>query len=63
MPYKDRILRLSDLIEITSHIDGIERIRYTTSHPLDMTDDLIEAYQYIPQLVSQVTSTCSIWIK
>jgi len=54
MPYKDRILRLSDLIEITSHIDGIERIRYTTSHPLDMTDDLIEAYQYIPQLVSQL---------
>ena len=54
MPYKDRVLRLSDLIEITSHIDGIERIRYTTSHPLDMTDDLIEAYQYIPQLVSQL---------
>jgi len=54
MPYKNRILRLSDLIEIISHIDGIERIRYTTSHPLDMTDDLIEAYQYIPQLVSQL---------
>ena len=54
MPYKNRILRLSDLIEIISHIDGIERIRYTTSHPLDMTDDLVEAYQYIPQLVSQL---------
>ena len=54
MPYKARILRLSDLIEIISHIDGIERIRYTTSHPLDMTDDLIEAYQYVPQLVSQL---------
>ena len=54
MPYKNRILRLSDLIEIISHIDGIERIRYTTSHPLDMTDDLVEAYQYVPQLVSQL---------
>jgi tRNA-2-methylthio-N6-dimethylallyladenosine synthase len=54
MPYKNRILRLSDLIEIISHIDGIERIRYTTSHPLDMTDDLIEVYQYVPQLVSQL---------
>ena len=54
MPYKDRILRLSDLIEIISHIDGVERIRYTTSHPLDMTDDLIEVYQYVPQLVSQL---------
>jgi tRNA-2-methylthio-N6-dimethylallyladenosine synthase len=54
MPYKDRILRLSDLIEIVSHIDGVERIRYTTSHPLDMTDDLIEVYQYVPQIVSQL---------
>ena len=54
MPYKDRILRLSYHIEIISHIDGIERIRYTTSHPLDMTDDLIEVYQYVPQLVSQL---------
>jgi tRNA-2-methylthio-N6-dimethylallyladenosine synthase len=54
MHFKDRILRLSDLIEIISHIDGIERIRYTTSHPLDMTDDLIEVYQYVPQLVSQL---------
>tara|TARA_B110000459_G_scaffold105035_1_gene116638 strand:+ start:2178 stop:3479 length:1302 start_codon:yes stop_codon:yes gene_type:complete len=54
MPYKDRILRLSDLIEIISHIDGVDRIRYTTSHPLDMTDDLIEVYQSVPQLVSQL---------
>jgi tRNA-2-methylthio-N6-dimethylallyladenosine synthase len=54
MPFKGRILRLSDLIEIISHIDGIERIRYTTSHPLDMTEDLIEVYQYVPQLVSQL---------
>ena len=54
MPYGERILRLSDLIEIVSHIDGIDRIRYTTSHPLDMTDDLIEVYQFVPQLVSQL---------
>ncbi|NDH70604.1 MAG: tRNA (N6-isopentenyl adenosine(37)-C2)-methylthiotransferase MiaB, partial [Proteobacteria bacterium] len=54
MPFKGRILRLSDLIEIISHIDGIERIRYTTSHPLDMTEDLFEVYQYVPQLVSQL---------
>ena len=54
MPYKERILRLSDLIEIISHIDGVDSIRYTTSHPLDMTDDLIEVYQSVPQLVSQL---------
>ena len=54
MPFKGRILRLSDLIEIVSHVDGIDRIRYTTSHPLDMTDDLIDVYQFVPQLVSQL---------
>ena len=42
-PLDGRLLRLSDLIEVTGSINGIERIRYTTSHPLDMTDDLIEA--------------------
>ena len=54
MPFNGRLLRLSDLIEIASHIDGIKRIRYTTSHPLDMTDDLIEVYKSVPQLVSQL---------
>ena len=49
-----RVLGLSDLIEICGSIDGIERIRYTTSHPLDMTDDLIQVYQHVPQLVSQL---------
>ena len=48
------MLRLSDLIEIASNIVGVERIRYTTSHPLDMTDDLIEVYRSVPQLVSQL---------
>ena len=37
--------KLSDLInELNSH-EKLERIRYTTSHPKDMTDDLIETYQ------------------
>jgi len=54
MPYKGRMLRLSDLIEIASNIVGVERIRYTTSHPLDMTNDLIEVYRSVPQLVSQL---------
>lgn len=54
MPLNGRMLRLSDLIEISSHIDGVKRIRYTTSHPLDMTDDLIDVYKSVPQLVSQL---------
>jgi tRNA-2-methylthio-N6-dimethylallyladenosine synthase len=33
--------RLSDLIAKVAEIDGVKRIRYTTSHPCDMTDDLI----------------------
>jgi tRNA-2-methylthio-N6-dimethylallyladenosine synthase len=35
-------------------IDGIERIRYTTSHPLEFTQRLIDAYAKLPKLVSQV---------
>ena len=52
--FNGRMLRLSDLIEVTGSIDGVERIRYTTSHPVDMTDDLIEVYSHVPQLVSQL---------
>lgn len=37
-----------------SHIDGIERIRYTTSHPLEFTDDIIDAYKTLPKLVSHL---------
>jgi tRNA-2-methylthio-N6-dimethylallyladenosine synthase len=53
-PHNGRLLRLSDLIEVAGSVDGIERIRYTTSHPLDMTDDLIECYKYVPELVSHL---------
>ena len=36
---------LSDLIRYISHIDGIDRIRYTTSHPIDFSQDLISEYK------------------
>jgi tRNA-2-methylthio-N6-dimethylallyladenosine synthase len=49
-----RTLRLSDLIDIASNINGVERIRFTTSHPLDMTDDLIEIFGSVPQLANQL---------
>ncbi len=35
---------LARLVEALSELDGLERIRFTTSHPRDMTDDLIEAH-------------------
>lgn len=48
------ICRFSELLHYVAHIDGIERIRYTTSHPLEFTDDIIDAYASIPKLVSHL---------
>ena len=42
---------LARLIEGLAGIAGLERIRYTTSHPRDMSDDLIAAHANIPQLM------------
>ena len=42
---------LADLIRRLDRIDGLERIRYTTSHPADMTDDLIAAHGEIDKLM------------
>ena len=42
------------LLEYVAEIPGIERIRYTTSHPKEFTQRLIDAYAKIPKLVSQV---------
>jgi tRNA-2-methylthio-N6-dimethylallyladenosine synthase len=46
------IADLSILIRWVAAIDGIERIRFTTSHPLEFSDALIEAYRDVPELVS-----------
>ena len=43
--------RLSNLIEDISKIDKIKRIRYTTSHPIDFTEDLIKAHGHISKLM------------
>jgi len=42
---------LGRLIRALAEIDGLERIRYTTSHPRDMDDDLIDAHGTVPQLM------------
>ena len=42
---------LADLIRALAKIDGLERIRYTTSHPADMTDDLIAAHGEVDKLM------------
>jgi tRNA-2-methylthio-N6-dimethylallyladenosine synthase len=43
---------LAALLEYLAEIPGLERIRYTTSHPKEMTPRLIEAYGKLPKLVS-----------
>src|ERR1700733_3371368 len=44
------IADLATLIHFVAAIDGVERIRFTTSHPLEFNDSLIEAYANVPQL-------------
>jgi tRNA-2-methylthio-N6-dimethylallyladenosine synthase len=45
---------LARLLERVARIDGVGRLRYTTSHPRDMDDDLIAAHRDLPQLMPQL---------
>lgn len=45
---------LALLIRYVAEIEGIERIRYTTSHPLEFSDSLIEVYADVPKLVNHL---------
>lgn len=45
---------LVDLIEKISAVDAIQRIRFTTSHPADTSQRLIEAYRHFPKLVTHL---------
>jgi tRNA-2-methylthio-N6-dimethylallyladenosine synthase len=44
----------ADLLRLVAKIEGIGRIRYTTSHPLEFSDELINVYAELPQLVSHL---------
>ncbi len=46
------IADLAMLIHYIAQIEGIKRIRYTTSHPNEFSDSLVEVYREIPELVS-----------
>jgi tRNA-2-methylthio-N6-dimethylallyladenosine synthase len=52
--YNNEKYKLSDLILEIEKYSGIKRIRYTTSHPKDMSDDLIEVYKYSKKLMPLV---------
>lgn len=45
---------LALLIQYAAAIDGVDRIRFTTSHPIDMSEDLIGVYREVPELVSHL---------
>ena len=51
---KTKGLGLANLIKETALIEGIDRIRFTTSHPFEFGENLINVYREIPELVSHV---------
>ena len=44
------ICSFAELLRLVASIDGIDRIRFTTSHPLEFTDDIIAVYEDTPEL-------------
>jgi tRNA-2-methylthio-N6-dimethylallyladenosine synthase len=48
------IVDFAELLHYVARIPGIDRIRYTTSHPVEFSDALIDAYAEIPQLVDHL---------
>ena len=46
------ICSFAELLRPVAAIDGIDRIRFTTSHPIEFTDDIIAVYEDTPELVS-----------
>ncbi|WP_028302171.1 tRNA (N6-isopentenyl adenosine(37)-C2)-methylthiotransferase MiaB [Oceanospirillum beijerinckii] len=45
---------LAELITFVAAVDGIDRIRFTTSHPVEFSDSLIDVYAEVPELVSHL---------
>ncbi|MDO3382907.1 tRNA (N6-isopentenyl adenosine(37)-C2)-methylthiotransferase MiaB [Gilvimarinus algae] len=48
------IVDLAELITFVAAVDGIDRIRFTTSHPVEFSDALIDVYAEVPELVSHL---------
>ncbi len=48
------VCNFADLLRLVAKIPGIGRLRYTTSHPLEFSDELINVYAELPQLVSHL---------
>jgi len=52
MEDSEELADLGLLIRTLAEIDGIDRIRFTTSHPLEFSDSLVDAYRDVPQLAN-----------
>lgn len=52
LTHDDNICSFAELLRYVAAIDGIDRIRYTTSHPIEFTDDIVDVYLDTPELVS-----------
>ncbi|MCP3850295.1 MAG: tRNA (N6-isopentenyl adenosine(37)-C2)-methylthiotransferase MiaB [Gammaproteobacteria bacterium] len=50
--HDDDVADLAMLIHYIAQIEGIQRIRYTTSHPNEFSDSLVDVYKEVPELVS-----------
>jgi len=50
----EEIADFSLLLHYVAAVDGIDRIRFTTSHPAEFTDEIIEAFAEIPELVNHL---------
>ena len=52
--FDNRNVDLALLINYVANIEGIDRIRFTTSHPIEFNDNLINVYEEVPELVSHL---------
>lgn len=52
--HEGAITDFATLIQYISAIDGIDRIRFTTSHPTEFSNNLVEVYRHIPELVDHL---------
>ena len=50
--FDGEICSFAELLRLVAAIDGIDRVRFMTSHPIEFTDDIIEVYRDTPELVS-----------
>jgi tRNA-2-methylthio-N6-dimethylallyladenosine synthase len=54
LSFEGEIIDMATLVTYVAVIDGIDRIRYTTSHPVEFNQNLIDTYDSVPELVSHL---------